>query len=103
MTYAIIDVGGKQVWVELGKFYDINYLSGNPGDIIDLHRILIVSYKDIIKIGDPFLDSATVKARILKHLKGRKLTIFKIKPKKNVRYKKGHRQKLTRVLVEEIK
>lgn len=102
MTYAIIDVGGKQIWVESGKFYDINYLSGNPGDIISFNRVLLLSKDNNIYIGMPCLKSSIIKAKILKHLKGKKLTIFKMKPKKNIRYKKGHRQKLTRILVEEI-
>lgn len=103
MTYAIIEAGGKQIWVELGRFYDINYLSGDPGDIINFHRVLFVSYsKDLMRVGMPCLESTIVKAKILKHIRGRKLTIFKIKPKKNIRSKKGHRQKLTRVLVEKI-
>nr|QCI05616.1 ribosomal protein L21 [Cryptopleura ramosa] len=103
MTYAIVDLGGRQIWVELGKFYDVNYLSGNPGDILNFHRVLFLSTNNIIKVGMPCLDSTIIKVKILKHHMGRKLTIFKIKPKKNIRCKKGHRQKLTRILVEEIK
>nr|QCI06509.1 ribosomal protein L21 [Erythroglossum lusitanicum] len=102
MTYAIIDAGGKQIWVESGRFYDINYLAGNPGDIISFNRVLLMSKDSNIYIGMPCLKSSTIKAKILKHIKGKKLTIFKMKPKKNIRYKKGHRQKLTRILVEEI-
>lgn len=103
MTYAIVDLGGKQIWVELGRFYDVNYLSGNPGDIINLRRVLFFSSNNIVRIGMPCLDSTIIKAKILKHHRASKLTIFKIKPKKNIRCKKGHRQKLTRILVEQIK
>nr|YP_009391774.1 ribosomal protein L21 [Acrosorium ciliolatum]ARW59918.1 ribosomal protein L21 [Acrosorium ciliolatum] len=103
MIYAIVDLCGRQIWVELGKFYDVNYLEGNPGDIIHLRRVLFLSSNNIIKLGMPCLHSTIVKVKILKHHMGRKLTIFKIKPKKNIRCKKGHRQKLTRILVEEIK
>lgn len=102
MTYAIVDMGGHQVWIEPSKFYDVNYIHANPGDLINLNRVLFFSKSNVFKIGMPCLDNVIVKAKILKHIKGKKLTIFKIKPKKNVRLKKGHRQKLTRLLVQEI-
>nr|QCI05808.1 ribosomal protein L21 [Dasysiphonia japonica] len=102
IDYAIVEAGGKQVWVETGKFYDLNYIPGNPGDLIYLNRVLFTYKNNIFKIGMPCLNSSLVKTKILKHLQGRKLLVFKIKPKKNNRSKKGHRQKLTRILVEEI-
>lgn len=102
MTYAIIDIGGHQIWIEPGKFYDINYIYANPGDVISLNRVLFLSESNGFFVGMPCLDNITVKATVLKHIKGRKLTVFKTKPKKNVRLKKGHRQKLTRLLVQKI-
>nr|YP_009392810.1 ribosomal protein L21 [Caloglossa intermedia]ARW61372.1 ribosomal protein L21 [Caloglossa intermedia] len=102
MTYAIVEAGGKQVWMQAGKFYDINYVPGNPGDVIELNRVLFMYKDNIFKIGTPFLQSNFVKAKILRHVKGKKITVFKIKPKKNARCKKGHRQKLTRLLVQSI-
>nr|YP_010155916.1 ribosomal protein L21 [Cumathamnion serrulatum]QQY85378.1 ribosomal protein L21 [Cumathamnion serrulatum] len=102
MTYAIVEAGGKQIWMELGKFYDLNYIPGNPGDVINLNRVLFLYKQNIFQIGKPCLTSNFVKTKILKHIKGRKLTVFKIKPKKNYRRKQGHRQKLTRILVENI-
>jgi len=103
MTYAIVDVGGKQVWMEIGKFYDVNHLPGQPGDKIYLNRLLFLCKgENIFQVGRPCLESNSVKTRILTHLKGRKLIIFKMKPKKNIRCKKGHRQQLTRLLVEKF-
>nr|QCI04573.1 ribosomal protein L21 [Apoglossum ruscifolium] len=102
MNYAIVDVSGRQVWMEPGKFYDINYIPGNPGDLINLNRVLLVCKNDLVEIGKPCLSSRFVKTKIVKHVNSQKLTIFKIKPKKNARCKKGHRQKLTRLLVEDI-
>nr|YP_009392404.1 ribosomal protein L21 [Caloglossa monosticha]ARW60966.1 ribosomal protein L21 [Caloglossa monosticha] len=102
MNYAIVEVGGKQIWIEVGKFYDLNYIQGNPGDVVELNRILFMCKDNSFKIGTPFLQSNLVKAKILKHFRGRKLNIFKIKSKKNFRCKKGHRQKLTRLLVQTI-
>ena len=102
MSYAIIDAGGQQVWMESGKFYDLNYIPSQPGDIISLNRVLLLSSDNHIQIGNPCLSSSYVKLKVLKHLRGRKIIVFKMKPKKNIRIKKGHRQKLTRVLVQEI-
>lgn len=102
MTYAIIEASGKQIWVQPGKFYDLNYINGEPGDIIKLNRVLLINTSGNIIIGRPCIASARIKAQILRHLQGRKITVFKMKPKKNSRVKKGHRQKLTRLLVQEI-
>nr|YP_009397771.1 ribosomal protein L21 [Sonderella linearis]ARW66957.1 ribosomal protein L21 [Sonderella linearis] len=102
MSYAIVDVGGHQIWVEPGKFYDINHINANPGDTVSLNRVLFFSKSNSYFIGSPCLKDVMIKAIVLKHMRGRKLTIFKMKPKKNMRVKKGHRQKITRLLVKEI-
>ena len=102
MIYAIIEAGGKQIWVQPGRFYDLNYISGEPGYIIHLNRVLFYSKEGSVKVGNPCLNQVSIETKILKHLKGRKITVFKMKPKKNVRVKTGHRQKLTRLFVEKI-
>lgn len=102
MVYAIIEASGKQICVHEGKFYDLNHVKGEPGDLINLHRVLFVKQEDNIQVGKPCLKTVTVQAKILKHLKGRKVIVFKMKPKKNTRSKKGHRQNLTRLLIQEI-
>lgn len=102
MNYAIIEASGKQLWIEEGKFYDLNYIPGEPGDLIKLNKILLINNKNNIQIGHPCLTSITIKAKILRHVKGKKISVFKIKPKKNNKLKQGHRQKLTRLLIEKI-
>nr|QCI07834.1 ribosomal protein L21 [Pleonosporium borreri] len=102
MSYAIVDAGGRQFWIESGKFYDFNYIPSQPGDILILNRVLLMSDDNGIKIGNPCLELNKVKIKILKHIKGRKVIIFKMKPKKNIRLKQGHRSKLTRVLIQDI-
>nr|YP_009732218.1 50S ribosomal protein L21 [Gracilaria spinulosa]QHS70788.1 50S ribosomal protein L21 [Gracilaria spinulosa] len=102
MVYAIIEADGKQIWVEPGKYYDINYIPGEPGDYIQFNKVLILKQKNSIKIGKPCVQSVTIKAQILKHIKGKKITVFKTKSKKNSRKKQGHRQKLTRLLIDKI-
>nr|YP_009346957.1 50S ribosomal protein L21 [Gracilaria firma]APR74492.1 50S ribosomal protein L21 [Gracilaria firma] len=102
MVYAIIEADGKQIWVEPGKYYDLNYIPGEPGDYIKFNKVLVLKQEHSIYLGKPCIKSVVIKAKILKHLKGKKITVFKIKPKKNFRKKKGHRQKLTRLLIEEF-
>jgi len=102
MTYAVIDIGSNQMIIEPGKFYDINYVPANPGDVVNFKRVLLLSKSNTYKIGTPCLDNIVVKATVLKHLKGKKVKVFKVKPKKNYRVKQGHRQKLTRILVQDI-
>nr|QCI08180.1 ribosomal protein L21 [Pterothamnion crispum] len=102
MIYAIVEAGGRQIWVQPGRFYDLNYIDGQPGDIISLNRVLFYCREGSVQIGKPCLDNLSIKTKILKHIRGRKLIVFKMKPKKNMRVKKGHRQELTRVLVEDI-
>lgn len=102
MIYAIIEASGRQLWIKPGHFYDLNHINGEPGDIVHLNRVLFYCKDEIVKIGYPCLTEISVKARILKHLRGRKITVFKMKSKKNMRVKNGHRQNMTRLLVEKI-
>nr|ARW68627.1 ribosomal protein L21 [Palisada sp.] len=102
MVYAVVELGGNQIIVEPGKFYDVNYLQASPGDIINLNRVLLLSQANEFNLGFPCLTNVIVKAKVLRHMRGKKLTVFKVKPKKNNRVKMGHRQKLTRILVESI-
>lgn len=102
MTYAITEISGKQIWVEPGRFYDVNKIKGNPGDTIILKRVLLYQKDGTLEIGQPCIKNTYVKTKILKHLTGHKITVFKMKPKKNMKVKKGHRQNCTRLLVQEI-
>nr|YP_009399634.1 ribosomal protein L21 [Digenea simplex]ARW69453.1 ribosomal protein L21 [Digenea simplex] len=102
MVYAVVEIGGNQIIIEPGKFYDVNYICANPGDIVSFNRVLYIAQSNNFSIGRPCLNNIIVKVKILRHFKDNKLTVFKIKPKKNARLKKGHRQKLTRVFIEQI-
>ena len=102
MTYAVVEIGGKQIYIQPGKFYDVNKLYAAPGETILLNRVLILKRKNDITLGRPCIDSCSVQAKVLRHLKGRKVTVLKMKSKKNMKSKKGFRQHLTRLLVQKI-
>jgi len=102
MTYAIIEASGRQFWVEPGKFYDFNYLALNPGDKIALTRVLLVNNEGDIMVGKPCLEDAKVEGTVLGHLAGKKVTVYKMRPKKKTRKKQGYRSSLTRVLIDTI-
>lgn len=102
MTYAIVEIGGKQIWVEVGQFYDVNKLHVSPGETVSLNKVLLLKKDSQVVIGNPCIQRCTIKAKVLRHLKSKKTVVFKMKHKKNMRSKRGHRQHLTRLLIQEI-
>ena len=102
MNYPIVEISGRQFWVEKGKYYNLNRIPTELGKQITLNRILLLNYDEKILIGQPYVKDAIVKGRILEHLRDRKKIVYKMRPKKKTRKKQGHRQELTRVLIEDI-
>ena len=103
MSYAIIETGGQQIRVEPGRFYDINYLGVDPDSLYVVDQVLLVNDGGEIKIGQPFVEGALVEGRILEHRRGRKIIVYKMRPKKKTRKKRGHRQELSRLMITAIK
>lgn len=102
MTYAIIETGGKQLKVEPGRFYDVELLHSEPDETITLETVLLVQHNGDVTIGQPFVDGATVEGKVMQHLRGRKVLVYKMKPKKKTRKKRGHRQEITRLMINSI-
>ncbi|GAA6623392.1 50S ribosomal protein L21 [Scytonema sp. NUACC26] len=102
MTYAIIETGGKQLKVEPGRFYDIELLSAQPDDKITIDKVLLVQHNGEVTIGQPLVTGAKVEGTVLRHLRGRKVLVYKMKPKKKTRKKRGHRQEITRLMIDSI-
>ena len=103
MKYAIVEISGRQFWIEKGKHYDFNRIPIELGKQITLNRVLLI--KDEINtpiIGKPYLESVKIKGKILEHLRGKKTIVYKMRPKKKTRKKQGHRQELTRIFIEDI-
>lgn len=103
MNYAIIEASGRQFWVEPGRFYDFNYLALNSGDKISLTRVLLVNNGGNVSVGRPCLQDVRVEATILGHISSRKVTVYKMRPKKKTRKKQGYRSNLTRVMINSIR
>jgi large subunit ribosomal protein L21 len=101
-AYAIIETGGKQLRVEPGRFYDVELLAAEPDSSIDIDKVLFVQNDGAVHIGQPLVEGAVVGATVLRHLRGRKIIVYKMKPKKKTRKKRGHRQELTRLMINSI-
>jgi len=102
MTYAIIETGGKQLRVEPGRFYDIELLKSEADQTITLETVLLVQHNGDVTIGQPFVEGASVAGTVMRHLRGRKVLVYKMKPKKKTRKKRGHRQEITRLMINSI-
>ncbi len=102
MTYAIIAAGGTQLRVEPGRFYDINRLPVEPDEQITIDDVLMVENDGDLSIGQPLVEGATVSGTVISHLRGKKVIVYKMQPKKKTRKKQGHRQELTRVMIDSI-
>ncbi|MDH6100477.1 50S ribosomal protein L21 [Anabaenopsis sp. FSS-46] len=102
MTYAIIETGGKQLKVEPGRFYDIELLHIEADEKVTIDSVLLVQHDGEVTIGQPLVTGATVEGTILRNLRGRKVIVYKMKPKKKTRKKRGHRQEITRLMIDSI-
>lgn len=102
MMYAIIETGGKQYRVQEGDTLFVEKLDVAEGDVITLEKVLAVSKDGNLNVGNPVVEGAKVEAKVLEQGKGKKIIVFKYKPKKDYRRKQGHRQPYTKLLIEKI-
>ncbi|MBE2236822.1 MAG: 50S ribosomal protein L21 [Caldilineaceae bacterium] len=100
--YAVIRTGGKQYRVAAGDTVEVEKLDGAVGDSISLADVLLVSAGDAVQVGTPTVAGVTVSAKITGQYRGTKIMVFKYRPKKRIRVRKGHRQYLTRLQIESI-
>ncbi len=100
--YAIIETGGKQYKVTPGQTIDVERLDVAEGDTIDLNRVLLIAEGDKVTVGTPTIDGAKVIATSQGDGRGKKIIVFKYKPKVRYRKKTGHRQFYTRLAIGEI-
>ena len=102
MKYAIVEMSGRQFWIEIGKYYNLNRIPTKLGNNIILNRILLFKDDKNLLIGQPYLKNIKVEGKIIQHLRGTKTICYKMKRKKKTRKKQGHRQNLTKILIQNI-
>lgn len=100
--FAIIETGGKQYKVSEGDLLFVEKLGAEEGETVTLDRVLAVSDNNGFRTGTPYIEGATVTANVVKNGRGRKLHVFRYKPKKNQKRKLGHRQPYTKLQITTI-
>ena len=101
--YAIIETGGKQYRVQNGDVLFVEKLNAAEEESIQFEKVIAVSNEDgALTVGKPYVEGAVVSGKVLKNGKGKKVVIFKYKPKKGYRLRQGHRQPYTKVEIKKI-
>jgi large subunit ribosomal protein L21 len=102
MKYAILDSGGKQYIAREGETIEVDRLPLEIGKPVEFKDILLIADNGEVAVGTPTVKGASVKGRVLDHIKAAKIIVFKYIPKERYRRKQGHRQRYTRVSIEKI-
>ncbi len=100
--YAIVEIAGQQFKVEENRFVYTHRLPQEEGAEVTFDKVLLIDNDGAVAIGTPTVSGASVSGKVLNHLKGDKVLVFKKKRRKGYRKKNGHRQHLTKVLIEGI-
>ncbi|MDB2493806.1 50S ribosomal protein L21 [Flavobacteriaceae bacterium] len=100
--YAIVEIAGHQFKVEKDQKVFVNRLQTEEGKKVTFDNVLLLADGSKVTVGAPAIDGAQVGAKVLKHLKGDKVIVFKKKRRKGYRVKNGHRQSLTEIQIESI-
>jgi large subunit ribosomal protein L21 len=100
--YAIVEIAGQQFKVEAGKKIFVHRLEAEEGNQIKFEKVLLIEDEGKITIGEPVIADAVIEGKILDHMRGDKVIIFKKKRKKGYRIKNGHRQNFTEVKIISI-
>jgi large subunit ribosomal protein L21 len=101
-VYAVIRTGGKQYKLSPGDKLKVEKIEAEKGSTVTFNEVLMVASDDKITLGTPTVENAAVTARLLNTAKDRKVLVFKKRRRKGYRRKRGHRQILSEILIEEI-
>jgi len=102
VMFAVIKSGGRQYKVTVGQTFEVNRLPVKVGEQVHFNEVLLISDADNTMVGTPLLEKASVLATATKQGRGEKLIVFRYKPKKRIRHRRGHRQELTILTVDDI-
>ncbi len=100
--YAIVEIAGQQFKVEKDRKVYVHRLENEEGSKVEFDKVLLLDNNGKVKIGEPTVKGAKVTAKVLSHLKGDKVQVFKKKRRKGYKVQNGHRQYLTQILIEKI-
>ncbi|GAB4073305.1 50S ribosomal protein L21 [Barrientosiimonas marina] len=99
--YAVIETGGKQIKVTEGQEVYVEKVAADAEESVTFDKVLFVGGDDV-KVGAPYVDGATVTAKVAKHGRQKKINVFTYKPKNNYHRKQGHRQPYTKLTIDKI-
>ena len=102
MKYAIVEHRGKQYLAKEGSLIEVDRMSLEAGKPILFKDVLLITDGKKVEVGAPFVKGASVKGKVQDHIKSKKVTVFKYKPKQRYRRTQGHRQQLTHIAIENI-
>ena len=100
--YAIVEIAGQQFKVEKDQQIFVHRLDTEEGSKVDFDKVLLLDNAGKVNVGAPVIKGAKVTAKVLEHLKGDKVIVFKKKRRKGYKVKNGHRQYLTKIEIEKI-
>jgi large subunit ribosomal protein L21 len=100
--YAIVDIAGQQFKVRKDSKIFVHRLDGDEGAEVSFDKVLLIENDDLVLVGEPVLEGAVVHAKILSHIKGDKVLVFKKKRRKGFKKLRGHRQFFSQILIEDI-
>lgn len=100
--YAIVDIAGQQFKVEKDQKIFTHRLEGEEGSEVTFDKVLLIDNDGDVNVGAPTIEGSSVKAKIISHMKGDKVIVYKKKRRKGYEKKNGHRQYLTQLEIQEI-
>ncbi|WNJ19712.1 50S ribosomal protein L21 [Pontibacter sp. G13] len=101
--YAVVKIKGAQFKVQAGQKLYVNRMAEAVGDTVELNEVMLVDNDGSVTVGKPFVEGASVTAKVVNHLKDDKVIVFKKKRRKGYRKKNGHRSHLSQIEIESIK
>ena len=101
-SYAIVEASGQQFWLQANRYYDLDRLHAEVDSTITIDKVLLIKNGNDATVDKPYVQGASVELKVMAHRRGQKVIVYKMRPKKKTRRKNGHRQELTRVMVESI-
>jgi large subunit ribosomal protein L21 len=100
--YAIVDIAGQQFKVQKDQKVYVHRMDAETGSKVTFENVLLIENEGNITLGAPAIEGASVEAKVLQHLKGDKVIVFKKKRRKGYKKRNGHRQYLTQIVIEGI-